>query len=214
MIVGADGEKLNQTPQRGVLVLDNFSPFANAARQSALDSGFGTWRPNKGEVGSSVYDGMSFWGDHAMLLQPLMHHMGAPVVPNSMFFRVAGAATEAAYVHSDRQHGEYTAVVYLSDHDDEDFGTGFYRNRRTGEQEMRAFDALREDSDEFERLKSEMVKGSPEDWECTSFVRGKFNRAVVFEAPLFHARSPRNGYAETMEEGRMVWVCHFMFLRG
>lgn len=228
MIVGTDGQAINgaealvdgngnpiaNAPQRGVLVIDGFSPYASAARQSALDSGFGTWKPNTGEVGSSKYDGMNFWGDHAMLLMPLMWHMGAAVVANAMFFRVCNAETEGAYVHSDREHGAYTAVVYLSEHDEEDFGTGFYRNRRTGEQEMRSFADLREDPDEFARLKTEMVDGGEQFWEQTSFVRGKFNRAVVFEAPLYHARRPRHGFGNDPETGRMVWVCHFTFLRG
>jgi hypothetical protein len=32
---------------------------------------------------------------------------------------------------------------------------------------------------------------------------------VIFEAPLFHARSPRHGFSSTPEEGRLVWVSHF-----
>lgn len=205
---------MNDRPQPGVVVIDEFSPYADAARASALAAGFGTWRPNRGEVGSSVYDGMCFWGDHAMMMQPLALHMGAQIVPNSMFFRVCNEATEAAYVHSDREHGDFTAVVYLSDHDEPDFGTGFYKNKRTGADRMSSFDAMAKDPEEFARLKAEMVAGESEAWERTSFVRGSFNRAVIFEAPLFHARSPRNGLGETVENGRMVWVCHFMLMRG
>lgn len=214
MIVDKNGEAINNTPQRGVLVIDDFSQWAHAARQSALDAGFGTWRPNKGEVGSSVYDGMCFWGDHAMLLMPLIWHMGAQCVPNSMFFRACNEASEGAYVHSDREHGAYTAVVYLSEHDQDDHGTGFYRNKRTGAQALQPFEELRQAPEEFATLKREMVDGSAEFWEQTSFVRGKFNRAVVFEAPLFHARSPRHGFGVDAESGRMVWVCHFSFMRG
>lgn len=204
-----------QNPQPGVVVIDNFSPWADAARASALAAGFGTWRPNRGEVGSSIYDGMCFWGDHAMMLNPLIHHMGAQIVPNSMFFRVCNEATEGAYVHSDREHGDFTAVVYLSDHDEPEFGTGFYRNKRTGADRMAPMHVMAErDPTEFETLKAEMVEGSSDAWDCTSFVRGSFNRAVIFEAPLYHARSPRHGLGDTAENGRMVWVCHFMILRG
>jgi len=213
-LVDANGNAFVERPQPGVLVIDDFSQYAHAARQSALEAGFGTWRPSKGEVGSSVYDGMGFWGDHAMLLLPLNWHMGVGIIPNSMFFRVTNADTEAAYVHSDREMGAYTAIVYLSDHDDERFGTGFYRNKRTGETRMRSFAELRTVPEEFERLKAEMTGGSADDWEETSFVRGKFNRAVIFEAPLFHARSPKHGYASTPEDGRLVWACHFTFMRG
>lgn len=194
-------------------VTDGFSPHAERVRASALAAGFGTWRPNKGEVGSSVYDGMGFWGDHALMVAALMRAFGSPIVPNSMFFRVTNAATEGAYVHSDREAGEFTCVAYLSTHA-EPSGTGFYRHRRSGMRSMPAFDEMRATPEEFERLKEEMVRGSEDDWELIDFVRGEFNRAVIFEAPLFHARHPRHGFADSAEEGRMVWVCHFMTLAG
>lgn len=194
-------------------VIDNFTPYPDAVRASALAAGFGTWRPNKGEVGSSNYDGMGFWGDHAMMLRPLMFHMGCPVVPNSMFFRVTNADTEAAYVHSDREMGDFTCVAYLSEHQDE-YGTAFYRHRRTGMTRMPSFAQMREMPDEFARLKEEMVRGSDDDWERIGFVEGAFNRAVIFEAPLFHARVPRHGFGSTPQDGRLVWASHFMILRG
>lgn len=189
-------------------VVDDFTPHAARVRDSALASGFGTWRPNKGEVGSSVYTGMNFWGEHALMVHALGRRFGQPVIPNSMFFRVTNEDTEKAYVHSDREAGEYTAIVYLSDHD-EASGTGFYRNRRTGLLQMPSFELMRADPQEFAKLKAEMVEGSDGAWELLDFVRGRFNRCVMFDAPLFHARHPKNGFAATPEAGRMVWVCHF-----
>jgi hypothetical protein len=194
--------------ETGVIVVDGFAPNIDAVRQSALASGFGTWRPNKGEVGSSIYDGMNFWGDHASMLRALSYHIGQVVIPNSMFFRVTNADTEAAYVHSDREAGEYTCVVYLSEHPGEKSGTGFYRHRESGATCMPPFDELRHDP-AFDRLKDQMVRGSEEDWELVRFVEGQYNRAVIFYAPLFHARSPRHGVGSTPEDGRMVWVTHF-----
>jgi hypothetical protein len=32
---------------------------------------------------------------------------------------------------------------------------------------------------------------------------------VVFDAPKFHARRPKNGFGSTPEDGRLVWACHF-----
>lgn len=189
-------------------VVDEFTPHAQRVRDSALASGFGTWRPNKGEVGSSVYTGMNFWGEHGLMVHALGRQFGGPVIPNSMFFRVTNEDTEAAYVHSDREAGEFTAIVYLSDHDSE-YGTGFYRNRRTGLIRMPSFESMRADPAEFEKLKAEMVGGSAAEWELLDTVRGRFNRAVMFDAPLFHARHPKTGFESTPEAGRMVWVCHF-----
>lgn len=189
-------------------VVDDFTPHADKVRASALASGFGTWRPNKGEVGSSVYSGMNFWGEHALMIHALGRAFGQPIIPNSMFFRVTNEDTEKAYVHSDREAGEFTAIVYLSEHD-ADSGTGFYMNKRTGLMRMPSFELMRNDPAEFERLKAEMVEGTDEQWAVVDFVRGLYNRCLIFDAPLFHSRHPKNGYAATPEAGRMVWVCHF-----
>lgn len=193
---------------RELMVVDHFLSNPQAVRQSALLSGFGTWKPNKGEVGSSIYDGMNFWGDHGTLLRALDQATQYTIFPNSMFFRVTYENTEGAYVHSDREAGDYTAIVYLSEHD-EGSGTGFYKHRETGLTRMPSFAQLAAEPEFFEQLKREMVLGSPDHWEQVKFVPGDFNRALIFDAPLFHARSPKHGFGSTPEEGRMVWACHF-----
>lgn len=198
-----------------ITIIDDFTPFVDEVRQSALESGFGTWRPSKGEAGSSIYDGMNFWGKHSLLLHALCYAMGRQVYPNSMFFRVTNEDTEAAYVHSDRESGDFTCIVYLSQHD-ETSGTGFYRHRETGMTHMPSFAELVQDTAGFEKLKREMVEGSNEHWEQLDFVRGLYNRAVIFDAPRFHARVPRHGFSNNAEDGRMVWACHFVtdIMRG
>lgn len=194
-----------------ITVKDDFCDEPELVRQSALESGFGTWRPNKGEVGSSIYDGMSFWGRHSLMLRALSAAMGnRPIFPNNMFFRVTRPETEAAYVHSDRHWGEWTCVAYLSKHT-EVSGTGFYRHRSTQLCEMPPFDEMKTKWPEgaFELLKNDMVSGGEAQWEQLDFVRGLFNRAVIFHAPLFHARCPKHGLGENDEAGRMIWACHF-----
>lgn len=192
-----------------ITIIDGFTPFIDEVRESALASGFGTWRPNKGEVGSSIYDGMNFWGKHSLLLHALNYAMGRQVYPNSMFFRVTNEDTEGAYVHSDRESGDYTCIVYLSQHNALS-GTGFYRHRKTGMTHMPSLAEMSQDAEAFSLLKKQMVRGSDEDWEQLDFVRGLYNRAVIFDAPRFHARVPRHGFAATPEDGRMVWACHFV----
>jgi hypothetical protein len=192
-----------------MIVIDNFSPRINEVRASALQSGFGTWLPSKGEVGSSRYDGMNFWGLHAPMLQALSFYVGAPVYPNNMFFRVTNEDTEAAYVHSDREWGDFTCIVYLSDHAERS-GTGFFRHRETRMAHMPSFADMAKDPPLFEKLKAHMIDGSEEHWELLDYVHGGYNRAVIFDAPRFHARSPKNGIASNESEGRMVWACHFV----
>ncbi len=194
-----------------IQIIEKFCMDPNVVRESAIQSGFGSWRPNKGEVGSSNYDGMSFWGNHAHMIHALSAHMLKPIFPNSMFFRVTNKDTEKAYVHSDREAGSHTAIAYLSEHQDKS-GTGFYRHRETGMTRMPSFSELREKPKLFDQLKREMVEGSDDVWELLDFVKGDFNKAVIFDAPLFHARYPKNGFGETPEAGRMVWVSHFHLL--
>lgn len=191
-----------------IQIRDHFTTDIDLVRQSAIDSGFGTWRPNKGEVGSSIYEGMNFWGRHGLMLRALSHYIGLPVYPHSMFFRATNLSTEAAYVHSDREAGAMTCIVYLSEHD-ELSGTGFYRHRETGLTHMPSFAQLSQTPEFFERLKKEMVEGTEEHWEQLDFVRGVYNRGLIFDAPRFHARTPRHGFGSSPEEGRLVWVCHF-----
>lgn len=191
-----------------ILIVDDFCPVIDQVRQSALESGFGTWQPNKGEVGSSIYEGMNFWGRHSFMLHSLALAVGRPVFPNSMFFRVTGKNTEKAYIHSDREMGSYTCVAYLSDHKAEISGTAFYRHRKSGLRAMPTIAEMRK-TGLLKRLKPEMVSGLTKDWEQLDFVRGLYNRALIFHAPLFHSRWPKDGIGTTNEEGRMVWVCHF-----
>lgn len=66
----------------------------------------------------------------------------------------------------------------------------------------------------FEQLKKDMVDRTPDVWEQVGYVEGKYNRAVIFDAPLFHSRFPVEGIGSTPEEGRLVWVSHFFKMNG
>lgn len=189
------------------LVIDDFCPEIEQVVASVHAAGFGTWRPNKGEVGSSVYEGMGFWGDHAKMLLALARATGGLVIPNANFFRVTNVGMEKAYIHSDRESGSSSCIAYLSEHEEES-GTAFFRHKRTGwtsmpsMKEMKAMgvmDAMRED----------MVSRDPDKWEQIDYVRGRYNRALIFAAPLFHSRFPLEGIGNTAESGRLIWASHF-----
>ena len=189
-----------------IRVLDNFCPAIEQVRQSALDSGFSNWSPKTSAMGRPQYEGMNFCGRHSYMMAALVAAVKELVFPNTMFFRVTNSNTEEGYVHSDRHWGAHTCVVYLSDHP-EVSGTAFYRNRATGLMEMPTHQQML--SPEFEQLKQDVQTGGENEWEQIDFVRGLYNRAVIFHAPLFHGRFPKHGIGESSEEGRMVWVCHF-----
>lgn len=189
------------------IVFDDFLPNPDAVRDSALASGFGSWRPNKGDVGLAAYAGMNFWGQHSTMIRELHKHIG-PVFPNTMFFRVTNPTTDKALVHSDRASGDYTALVYLSP-TAAGSGTGFYKHRETGLVNMPSLETLLADPPFFQKLYADMLGASDDHWELYDFVEAKHNRALVFDAPKFHCRLPKEGYGTTDQNSRMVWACHF-----
>jgi hypothetical protein len=195
------------------LVKDDFCDEVDEVRESVLAAGFGTWRPNKGEVGSSVYEGMGFWGQHAPMLRSLIFAIGNMAIPNDMFFRLTNVGMEPAYIHSDREAGNHTCIAYLSEHEDGSSGTAFYRHKRTGLIEMPSFQDMH-DMGILEEMKEDMVSRNPDKWEQLDFVEGKYNRALIFKAPLFHSRFPVEGIGNDSDNGRLVWATHFYKING
>ena len=194
------------------VVVDDFCPDVEDVVRSARAAGFAPWSPNRGEMGEYRYDGMGFVGDHAKLLKCIVPAVGNVIVPNLMFFRLATESTEQASIHSDRETGNWTCVAYLSEHE-QPSGTAFYRHKPTGLIEMPSVQEMK-DMGIFEELKADIVSRDPDKWEQIDYVEGKFNRALIFYAPLFHSRLPVNGFGTTAEEGRLVWVSHFYKLNG
>lgn len=194
------------------IVVDDFCPEVEDVILSSNAAGYGRWTPNKGLVGSSIYDGMNYVGSHAYMLRSLVNATESVVVPNSMFFRVTNEGFEKAYIHSDREMGAHTCVCYLSEHNTE-YGTAFYRHIPTGLIEMPSVYEMKQ-MGILEQLSEDMVSRDPEVWEQIDVVEGKKNRAVIFDAPLFHSRFPLEGIGKTYEDGRLVWVSHFYKLHG
>lgn len=107
-------------------------------RQSALEAGFGTWTPASNSFGYPSYKGMNWKGHNAPLHRILTSLVKTPVYPNQSFFRVARENEDKALIHSDRADGDYTAIAYLSEHDDVLHGTAFFVHKPTGLSEMPA----------------------------------------------------------------------------
>jgi hypothetical protein len=189
------------------LVIDDFCDDLERVKKSAFAAGFDTWRPNKGEVGSSVYDGMGFWGDHAIMLKSLTRAMGGIVLPNTLYFRVTNEGMEKAYIHSDRESGNHTCICYMTEHEEES-GTAFFMHKRTGLRSMPSFQEM-SDMGILDEMKEDMVSRDPDKWIQLDYVKGLKNRALIFHAPLFHSRFPLGGIGSTAETGRLVWVSHF-----
>ena len=188
-------------------MVDNFVANPDAVRNSALTSGFGTWCPTNTIIGYENYDGVNINGMHSCLVKALTDAMGCSIYPESMIFRVTGAKTDPATIHSDRMFGSYSCFVYLS-HELEKSGTGFYKHLRTGSCEMPPLNSI-VGTPEFDLLKREMYEAKDDEWEQVHYVEGKYNRAVIFKSPLYHSRIPRLCKGTTPEDSRMIWITHF-----
>jgi len=189
-------------------IFDNFLADPDTVRESALASGFGSWKPAKGAIGSSVYEGMNFYGDHATILETIYKKCGFVGFPNSMLFRVTNETTERAYVHSDIAAGDTTCILYLSQHADK-YGTGFYRHRESGSFVMPPLDVCMQFPQAFEALKADINDSGERLWEEVEFVQGKYNRAFIFQSARWHRRFPQHGFGVDENSGRMIHICHF-----
>lgn len=188
-----------------VIIVDNFCPMYAEVAQSAHAAGLGSFTPNKGLVGTSVYKGMGFHGLHAPMIRAINESIGYKIVPNLMFFRESDESTNT-YIHSDRTDGSYTCVAYLSAHKGKS-GTAFYHHKPSGMSEMPCLHSLH--PADRERLCREMETRDSHIWQQTDFVSGLLNRAVIFSAPLYHSRIPHGGTTAKSIGKRLVWVCHF-----
>lgn len=191
-----------------IQVFDDFVASPARVRESALRAGFGTWAPSKGDIGAPFYSGVSFWGDHATLFRALHEKLGQ-IIPSSCFFRITNPAMEHALIHSDREYGDITAIVYLSPDVAEESGTAFYKHRETGMTMMPPLADLMSDPVFFEKIRAQMLAADDHDWEMIDYVRGVYNRCLVFDAPMIHCRIPKNGFGTDTTDSRMVWVAHF-----
>lgn len=188
--------------------LDSFLPDPDIMLQSCLTSGFGKWRPNKGDMGPDYFDGVNFYGDHARAVRMITAAFKQPVYPNKMFFRVTTTKTDPAVVHSDRWTGDVTCLVYLSKH--EDSGTEFYRHKPTGLFALPPIEYLVANPALFDQLKKDCSGRDPDVWEKIGAVEARWNRAIFFPSPIFHCRYPYTGFGTEEADGRIIWGCHFM----
>lgn len=124
-----------------------------------------------------------------------------PVGPMTTFLRRSGAGqAEPNYIHTDRDMGAITGILYLNPTPAPGDGTAFWRHRPTGRQHSVATDAL--------HLQREWMDWrDPELWERVSTVEAIFNRLILFPSPLFHSRALPENYGATPDAARLIQVC-------
>lgn len=119
--------------------------------------------------------------------------------PRLTFFRKSPLGQpEPNFIHTDRDMGDVTAILYLNpDHTAGD-GTTFWRHRQSG--------AILSDAEGDVLLSEWLAWRDRDQWEPWQRVEAKFNRMVVFDAPLFHSRSIDGNYGTTDTDARLIQV--------
>lgn len=121
------------------------------------------------------------------------------LTPTLSFFRKSPVGQlEPNYVHTDRDMGDWTAILYLNPKPAPGDGTTFWRHIPTG-----AFSSVTHDTvaleDEYHAWRD------PSQWEPLMEIEAKFGRAVVFAAERFHSRAIAENYG-TGDDARLVQI--------
>lgn len=121
--------------------------------------------------------------------------------PTFSAFRLSPAGQhEPNFIHTDRDMGDWTAILYLNPEPPADDGTTFWRHRASGAVESTAetaSDELRTELLEWRRIAL---------WEPWRTVAAKFNRMLVFPSGYFHSRALFDNYGENNEDARLVQI--------
>lgn len=177
-----------------MIVIDDFLPDAQAARQHALAATYIDWQGYDGEV----YKRVSLT-EVPGLLERIEAVMG-PVDMLGMGYRLNyGGELPNAAIHSDLGWGTHALVLYLSEGEG---GTAFWRHKATGTTRI---DAGQDDL--LDVIKHDW--NDPEKWEQVGLCEMKLNRAVIYEGANYHSRYPFAAFGAGPEDGRLVAVAFF-----
>ena len=116
----------------------------------------------------------------------------------SFFRRSPHGQCEPNYVHTDRDMGDWTAILYLNPQPHIGDGTTFYRHRVSG--------ALGSEASDQQALLDEQASWKDlGQWEPVATIAAKFGRALLFNADRFHSRALPANYG-TGDDARLVQV--------
>lgn len=190
-----------------VSTFDDFAADALDVRNAVLAGGFGTQTGPDGHA----YTGISLfpvphWFDRIAEL------VGAPITPRLSCFRVSLAGeVSPVWVHSDDICAQYASVLYLNTPEQCTGGTAFWRHIERGDDRLLAPAELAalgiDEADYHAWMMGEWRR--LEAWEQTGLVTMRFNRFITYPTSYFHSRFPFEGFGDSSENARMIWVCFF-----
>jgi len=148
------------------------------------------------EIGPATFHGIAACPDDALprAIEAVFPHTHATLT----FFRQSPAGqVEPNFIHTDRDMGDWTAILYLTSQPPAGDGTAFWRRKSDGAQASTA----RTDAEFF----AEWATWRERDlWEPWHTIEAKQNRLLVFPAPAFHSRALFDGYGERGTSARLI----------
>lgn len=175
-----------------IRVLDDVVPEPDVYRQAALAQPF-----KDIAAGDIIFHGMSPVGP-SPLSQWLEETFGLHTT-FSAFRHSPEGQEEPSFIHTDRDMGEWTAILYLNPDPPEGDGTSFWRHIASGAIQSTA-------TTEDEQFLEWMTWRDREQWEAWHTVPAVFNRVLLFPSPYFHSRAIHDNWGEG-ENARLVQLC-------
>lgn len=176
-----------------IAVVDGVLSDPMAYRQAALAAPF-----RSHSIGPATFHGIGM-APTDELPQRIRAHFGGQLEPDVTFLRQSPAGqVEPNYIHTDLDMGQWTGILYLTEHPREDDGTTFWRHKPSG-----AIQSTAATKDAW--LEEIVAWRDDSQWEPWQTAPAAFNRLILFPAALFHSRSIRENYGEG-EGARLIQI--------
>ncbi|WP_436637088.1 DUF6445 family protein [Microbaculum sp. FT89] len=203
-----------------VRVLDDFYPHPLQVREFATKL---EYAENTAEAEKLYYKGYLSTADHPFAeagLELLARRLGrvlrrnAPIGEFRLIFETEGAPADGfrkTWIHFDSSVSQYSGIVYLNPDAQCQGGTAFYRHRELGWDHMPdvASPEMAEACQRYGKTVPEFLSMITDDgfeidskWRQLSVVPMRFNRCLVFDSRLFHARL--GGFGARQTDGRLT----------
>lgn len=190
---------------RTLTVIDDLVADPTEIREMGLSGGFADV-----EHGGKVFPGVGYnerteRDIRVALLPEMSEAMCGQIIPHLSFFRIGMRGQKApTFIHADLSvPGEWACVYYLTPDNYCDGGTAFWRHAESG---------LLKAPPKLSDIEATVLNEDGLDesnWIMEDMVSMRMNRMIIYPGRIFHSVYPRVFPADTIEEGRLVWVCFF-----
>jgi len=160
-----------------IRVFDDVVPDPLIYRAAALAQPFGEL-----DTGAVVFKGLAPIGPNPLSAW-IETRFGLVTTWSSFRLSPEGQA-EPSFIHTDRDMGQWSGILYLNPDPPANDGTVFWRYRETGAIQSTAA------ADDPDALHTEwQAWRDPTQWEPWHTVSAAFNRLALFPSPYFHSRA-------------------------